>query len=69
DKVINVDVTISDSKMFRDITLKQFKECVVEISDSISTKSYVKPKYYVVGNVVNLVFENSRLYIEELKES
>lgn len=69
DKVINVDIPISDSKMFRDITLKQFKECVVEISDSISTKPYVKPKYYVVGNVVNLVFENSRLYIEELKES
>lgn len=69
DKVINVDVPFSDSKKFRDITLKQFKECVVEISDSISTKSYVKPKLYIVGNKVNHVFKNSRVYIEELKES
>jgi len=49
-------------------TLERYSQCVKEIIDPISMKSYVTAELYLVGNRIKHNTESSRRFVKELEE-
>ena len=67
DKIISPDVPGANNDETKGNTLERYKQCVEEIRDPITRKSYVSAELYLVGNRVKHNTESSRRFIKELE--
>lgn len=68
DKIISPDVPGANNEETKGNTLERYKQCVDEIIDPISRRSYVTANLYLVGNRVKHNTESSRRFINELEQ-
>ena len=68
DKIISPDVPGANNDETKGNTLERYSQCVKEIIDPISMKSYVTAELYLIGNRIKHNTESSRRFVQELEE-